>query len=113
MKAFVKTAYTFLTAFIITGIVIATIAAAGILGNDDRVLYFEKETKTLYFFGNEYVASPDFVTAVQSLFDCNKIFLGERGLECAKKAVSFPIEYIGNVLSMMFGVFEGIIKNSV
>jgi len=113
MKAFLKTAYTFLTAFIITGIVIATIAAAGTLGNDDRALYFEKDTKTLHFFGNEYVASPDFVTAVQTLFGCNKVFLGERGLKAAAKAVSFPIEYVGSLFSLMFGVFEGLIKNSV
>ena len=113
MKAFLKTAYTFLCAFAITAIVIAAIAATATLGDDDRALYFEKETKTLHFFGQEYVVSPRFVTGAQALFDCNKVFLGEYGLKIAKKAVSFPIEYIGNVLSLMFGIFEGIIKNSV
>ncbi len=113
MKAFLKTSYTFLTAFVITGIVIAAIAAAATLGDDDKVLYFEEETRTMFFFGNEYVVSPRFITAVQGLFDCNKVFLGEHGLSLAKKAVSFPIEYVGSLFSLIFGVFEGIIKNSV
>lgn len=113
MKAFLKTSYTFLTAFVITAIVIAAIAAVATIGEDDKALYFESDTMTLHIFGKEYVASPRFVCALEALFDCNRVFLGERGLNVAEKALSFPVNYIGNALLLMFGVFDGIIKNSV
>lgn len=113
MKKFLRTTSVFLTAFIITAIVIAAIAAIATLGGEDKVLYLDFQTQTLHIFGKEYIASPKFVNAASALFDCNEVFFGKRAAGLIKEMLIFPTHYVGNALGLMFGIFEGMIKNSV
>ena len=103
----------FFTAFAITSMIIASIVAVSVLGDEGSTMNFDNRSGTFTLFGQEYQISQQFVRAVKSIFDFNSVFMGRHILNLVSRVLSFGMQYVAEVFKIMYGLLESVINNSV
>lgn len=93
--------------------IVFSFVAISTLDENEKALYYDGKEGVLCLFGNSFAPSQKFLSATTALFEFNSGFLGKQGNTAIEKVFEFSTDYVKDVFSLLYGVFNVFFKNSV